>query len=96
MQFAKGRRQAPPIDPAMAAKGRVDRVKVKHWGTGKPEDLGELELDQQQPVEEDSMADVLERPLYEALGKVLEQLQVCECWVMWVGGWFVCICVCVR
>lgn len=48
-------------------------MQVKNWGKGKPEDLGELELDPSQPMEQ-GVAD--DGPLYDVLGRTLQQLQV--------------------
>ena len=46
---------------------------VKDWGKGEPEDLGQLEIDPSQPVEQGFSAD---GPLYDVLGHTLQQLQV--------------------
>jgi hypothetical protein len=61
-----------PVDAKEAAKGRVDYAKIKDWGTGGGKDIGELRV-------ESFSSDIASKkklPLYEALAKRLEVLQV--------------------
>lgn len=41
---------ARPIDQREAKRGRVDFVQVRDWGSGKPEDLGQLQVAEDDPA----------------------------------------------
>lgn len=76
---------APPIDPAEAAKGRLDYATVKDWGSGEPAELGGLKVKSLSPkyAADGSMT------FYEQLGRQIETAQVSErclkdAFVFWV------------
>lgn len=49
---------------------------VKDWGTGKPADLGSLEVDSVTTVSGDPLSGDSDRPFYEQLARHLEICQV--------------------
>jgi hypothetical protein len=61
-----------PIDPAEAAKGRLDVATVKDWGSGDPGALGDLKVTKMSTTF-DAAADL---PLSVQLARLLEQLEV--------------------
>ncbi|GBF98845.1 hypothetical protein Rsub_11449 [Raphidocelis subcapitata] len=63
---------ARPIDPAEAARGRVDIATVKDWGSGVPDELGDLRVTGVRPGAFDSSPN---RPLSAQLADLLAQLE---------------------
>ena len=61
-----------PVSPQEAARGRLDYVRVKEWGSGDPAELDSLKVEsfQQGVAQEEG------RPFYEVLARRLELLQV--------------------
>ncbi|EFN60042.1 expressed protein [Chlorella variabilis] len=80
-QEGKGRGppSARPIDPREAARGKVEYVKVKDWGSGQPEDLGSLQVEDGSKVFEagggSGSGEAPPQPFYESLARRLELLQ---------------------
>lgn len=62
-------RRSPPVNPGDASRGSVNFVRVKNWGSGRAEDVGELQ------VESASQAMPADAPLYDQLARRLEALQ---------------------
>jgi hypothetical protein len=63
-----------PVDPAEAARGRLDYAQVKDWGGGAPGDLGGLTVKKFTPRMDGGGAEL---PLFQALGRQLEVAQSC-------------------
>lgn len=65
---------ARPVDLREAAHGRVEYVRVKDWGSGKPDDLGSLQVEE--PATHAFVAGgAAAMPFHEALARRLELLQ---------------------
>lgn len=62
-------RRSPSVNVDEASRGRVSYVRVKDWGSGKAEDVGELQ------VESSSQTFSAEAPFYEQVARRLEALQ---------------------
>mmetsp|Transcript_58003 Transcript_58003/g.184252 ORF Transcript_58003/g.184252 Transcript_58003/m.184252 type:complete len:343 (-) Transcript_58003:2992-4020(-) len=60
--YGRGYVRAP--DPEEAKRGRIDYVKIKDWGSGNPDDMGELEVES---VGEQFLEADPKRPFYEQL-----------------------------
>jgi hypothetical protein len=71
-QALRSARLARPVDPEEAARGRLDVATVSDWGTGAPEELGNLRVTKMR-TRFDPAAD---RPLSVQLAALLEQLEV--------------------
>eukprot|EP00887_Chlorella_sp_A99_P003140 scaffold9.g3140.t1 len=70
VRLVEGRQSAArPVDPREAARGRVEYVKVKNWGSGKPDDLEGLR------VQSTRQAFSAGQPFYEQLARRLEALE---------------------
>ncbi|KAL6783656.1 hypothetical protein ACKKBF_B05330 [Auxenochlorella protothecoides x Auxenochlorella symbiontica] len=61
------------INQEQAKKGKVDFVKVKDWGSGTRENLGDLQIDETAPA--DSIASVESLTLHDRLARELQALQ---------------------
>lgn len=78
-QDAKEQQRAPlsrPVDPREASRGKVEYVRIKDWGTGNREDLGELQVDSEATKTFQAGAEGEDgMPFHEALARRLEMLQ---------------------
>ena len=62
-------RDVRPVDAAEAGRGKVEYVQVKDWGSGEPDDLGNLR------VQSARQTFAAGQPFYDQLARHLEALQ---------------------